>query len=256
MQKFKIITAVYNSEKWIGRCIESVLSQDYKDFEFIIIDDCSDDRTTEIIKSYNVDYFRNGKRNGSGLENTVKGIQIISKDSEDVILSVDGDDYLACDNVLSHLNEVYKEDIWLTYGSFLPVSRKYSRTCQPLEAARIVRKEGNYDYVTLTPATYRESGYWLTSHLKTFKRWLWDKIDDRDLRDSEGKYYKLAWDMPFMYPMIEMAGKHIKFINKILYYYNDLNPINIGTQTPDAQIKEGEEIQKKPVYAELDSHIL
>lgn len=42
----------YNAEKYIGEAIESILNQTFKDFEFIIIDDCSTDRTWEIIQGY------------------------------------------------------------------------------------------------------------------------------------------------------------------------------------------------------------
>ena len=42
----------YNAEKYIGEAIESILNQTYKDFEFIIINDGSIDRTEDIILSY------------------------------------------------------------------------------------------------------------------------------------------------------------------------------------------------------------
>lgn len=47
-----IITPVFNCEKFIGECIESVLSQTYKKWELIIVDDNSSDRTISIIKYY------------------------------------------------------------------------------------------------------------------------------------------------------------------------------------------------------------
>ena len=47
-----VIMPVFNTEKYINECIDSVLAQTYSDFEFIIIDDCSSDRTLEIIKGY------------------------------------------------------------------------------------------------------------------------------------------------------------------------------------------------------------
>ena len=255
--KFIIVVPVYNGEQWIEHCLDSIRRQNYKNYRVVVIDDCSTDSTYNILKTYrNFHIIKNDKRLASGLANTVQGIKFLSDDPEDIIVSIDGDDYLADNNVLSYLNTIYKEDIWLTYGSFLPVSGRYSGTCQPFEKARIVKENGNYDYIILSAQTYRKSGYWITSHLKTFKRWLWDKIDDRDLRNENGEYYKMAWDMPFMYPMIEMADSHIKFIDKILYYYNDLNPICIGAQTPVEQIREGENIQNKQIYARIDDHIL
>lgn len=47
-----IITPMYNSENTISRTIESVLSQTYTDWEMIIIDDCSTDKSPEIVKKY------------------------------------------------------------------------------------------------------------------------------------------------------------------------------------------------------------
>jgi len=51
--KVNIITTTYNAEKYISETLESVLSQDFFDFEYIIIDDCSTDRTLSVIKEYN-----------------------------------------------------------------------------------------------------------------------------------------------------------------------------------------------------------
>lgn len=47
-----IITLTYNHEEYISKCIESVISQTYADWEEIIIDDGSSDRTREIIASF------------------------------------------------------------------------------------------------------------------------------------------------------------------------------------------------------------
>ena len=47
-----VIMATYNSESTIKESIESILSQKYKNFEFLILDDCSSDNTLRIIKSY------------------------------------------------------------------------------------------------------------------------------------------------------------------------------------------------------------
>jgi len=50
--KISIITVVFNGEKYIGRTIESVVGQTYKELEYIIIDGKSTDRTLEIIGAY------------------------------------------------------------------------------------------------------------------------------------------------------------------------------------------------------------
>ena len=52
MPKVSIIMPVYNSEKYVGEAIQSILDQTYKDFELIIIDDCCKDNSADVISSY------------------------------------------------------------------------------------------------------------------------------------------------------------------------------------------------------------
>ncbi len=62
-----VIMPAYNSEDYITKCIESVLNQSYTNFEFIIIDDCSTDRTSEIIsrfKDKRIRYYKNERNLG------------------------------------------------------------------------------------------------------------------------------------------------------------------------------------------------
>lgn len=47
-----VITPVYNGERYLAECIESVCTQTYDNFEYIIVNNCSTDRTEEIIKNY------------------------------------------------------------------------------------------------------------------------------------------------------------------------------------------------------------
>ena len=54
--KFSILCPSYNHENYIKDFIDSVLAQTYQDFELIIVDDCSTDKTLEMAKSYNDKY--------------------------------------------------------------------------------------------------------------------------------------------------------------------------------------------------------
>ena len=50
--KISVIMSVYNGEEYIAEAVDSVLNQSFKDFELIVINDCSTDKTAEILKQY------------------------------------------------------------------------------------------------------------------------------------------------------------------------------------------------------------
>jgi len=235
MNRFIIVVPVYNCVQWIGRCLDSITGQDYEDYDVVVVDDHSEDGTWEIIEHYDVCAIRNMNRIGSGLVNIFKGIDFMSKDDNDVIVTVDGDDYLIDNQVLRTLDEVYTGDVWMAYSKFRPVSGSYP----------------DYGAAIVDTKIYRYSKTWVSSHLRTFRRWLWYKIADNDLRDRDGEYFKVAWDFAFMFPMIEMAGVHLRFIDKVLYMYNDMNPNNDGKTNPAHQIATAEYILNKNQYKEL-----
>ncbi len=56
-----IIVPIYNVEKYLEKCIESLLSQDYKPLEIILVDDCSTDNSVQIAKIYSEKYADNCK---------------------------------------------------------------------------------------------------------------------------------------------------------------------------------------------------
>lgn len=233
---FKILITVYNSENYIEQCIKSALLQKYNDFEVVIIDDCSTDSTWDIISKYECTKYRRDERQRDSLINTIWYMNTFPGDRNDVIIHLDGDDYLAGDFVLEYLNNVYTDDIWMTYGQYEPVSHKYHDYCQPIPNTR----------------TYRRSGLWVTSHLKTWRRWLWHRIKDEDFRDKNGNYLTASSDRAFIYPMIEMSGKeHIKFIDKVLYYYNDMNPSCCMYHMPKVLSDTATYLILKPSYKEL-----
>ena len=51
MPKVTVLLFSYNHEKFIRACMDSVLAQTFRDFELIVIDDCSTDATWEIVQS-------------------------------------------------------------------------------------------------------------------------------------------------------------------------------------------------------------
>lgn len=90
--KISVIVPVYNVEKYLSRCIESILSQTFTDFELLLIDDGSKDRSGEICDRYaerdsRVKVFHTGNKGVSaarqlGVDNAM-GVYSIHIDSDD-----------------------------------------------------------------------------------------------------------------------------------------------------------------------------
>ena len=64
--KISIVVPAYNASKTIDRCIQSLLKQNYKNYEIIIVDDSSTDNTSELVKKYPVKLLKTPKNTGAG----------------------------------------------------------------------------------------------------------------------------------------------------------------------------------------------
>ena len=92
--KISVLTPAYNAEKYIEEAIESILNQTFTDFEFIIIDDCSTDKTWEIIQKYKekdkrIVAIKNEKNlgiagNRNRLKKLAKGKYVVWQDADDI----------------------------------------------------------------------------------------------------------------------------------------------------------------------------
>ncbi len=47
-----IVIPMYNAEKFIGECLDSILNQTFQDFEVIVVDNCSTDNSAKIVEDY------------------------------------------------------------------------------------------------------------------------------------------------------------------------------------------------------------
>lgn len=241
--KFIIVVTMYNMAKWIEKNIHMLQAQTYKDFFCVIVDDLSTDNelAARAIKDdprfvLRVNIFKKFK-----MRNTCEAIAFANPDDEDVVVIVDADDSLAHGRVLEKLARIYNEEhCWMTYGSYRSSAGAPGKLCRP------------YAHQTIVDNSFRKER-WRATHLKTFKyklwwrirpdaftisekelrhhvrqvlfkgsliQWLnWRRIELSDLLDSSGMYIRSCDDKAMMFPMLEMAGERIRFIDEISYIY-------------------------------------
>jgi glycosyltransferase involved in cell wall biosynthesis len=209
---FKIAAIGGFAEKYVDRCLQSFMDQTFSEWEMQVIVDPTGDKTYENALPLASDKIRvklNETRQYA-LKNVVDAIALLKPADDDIIIPMDLDDWLAHKNVLEIVNGKYLADpkLLLTYGSWIAFPNPKERTNNGAYTAEDF--QGNLRKVR-----------WKCTSLKTYKYKLWKHVQDIDLRDVRGNYYKVTWDLAMIWPMLEMAGfNRIQFIPDILYIYN------------------------------------
>lgn len=207
----KFVVCVWNAEKYIKNCIRTLKSQKDEDFKVYLIDDVSTDNTVDIIKSLvNEDDRFNliiNKEKKFKLKNLDELISTF--DDEDIVIELDGDDFLLNSNVVGDIRKVYSDKkVWLTNGSFMYTNGDpgFSQKCNP----NTVRRDA-----------------FRFSHLRTWKTFLWKSIPKDYLRDDNGEFFKSAADVAYTFSLLELAGEeNYRFLPELYYVYNAESPYN------------------------------
>ncbi len=119
--KVSIITVVFNGEKTIRSCIDSVLKQSYKDIEYIIIDGKSTDTTPEIVKSYGTKIAVFLSEKDAGIYDAMnKGISLATGE---VIGILNADDFYHDAFVIEHIvDRLIETNAEAIYGDLIYVN--------------------------------------------------------------------------------------------------------------------------------------
>ena len=134
--RFSIIVPIYNTEKYLDKCIKSVLNQTMSDYELILIDDCSTDASLKIAYKYKSNHVKVLKNTSNlGLSET-RNIGIKNA-SGDYIIFLDSDDYIE-KTALFCLNKLICENKFpdIVYTGFIEergtsIVKKYGYVSKP-----------------------------------------------------------------------------------------------------------------------------
>ncbi len=144
--KISVVTASYNYQDYIKETIQSVLDQTYNDLELIIVDDCSNDNSVDVIKSFNderIKLFINKKN--LGLAQTVKrGVECATGEW---IVFLESDDLITPDNIEKKVQIIKKySDLNLIFNDceFFGDENKIKDFSIALKKTRVLLKNKNY----------------------------------------------------------------------------------------------------------------
>lgn len=121
--KVSVIVPVYNTEKYLKNCIDSLLKQNFEDYEIIVINDLSPGNAEEIIKSYNdkkIVYIKNKTNKGIGYNRNLG----IKKAKGEYVCFIDSDDYVREDFISKMYNYSKENNLDLCVCDYVNVDEE------------------------------------------------------------------------------------------------------------------------------------
>ena len=213
--KISIIIPVYNQEKYLEECLNSIVNQTYSNLEIIIINDGSTDSSYEICKNYakqddRIKLFDQSNQGVSVARN--KGLK---EAKGDYIMFMDPDDYLEYNTFRTLKDSIKDEDI-IIFNFYKEFKNKHE-------------KNNKFD-IKITDINEIQESILDPNHNPNLKGigFSWNKLIKKDFLKSKRIKFKmenlkaLCEDCIFYYELLEKKPK-VKFINKYLYHYRVLN---------------------------------
>ena len=215
MKKVSIIIPVYNVEKYLRRCLDSVLAQTYTNFEAILVDDCSPDESYKICEEYarkdgRIKVIRKEKNGGAS---SARNVAIESATGE-YFSFVDSDDYIE-PNYLQVLVETIESDSEADFAQcgFYEINGKEDIESLDLNGERPSSVKKAYSGKQAFGCAYGDGCS------STFNFLLWTKLFKRELvggiRFVEGLRCE---DAIFVSQLMMRASKAITSNDRVYYY--------------------------------------
>lgn len=143
--KVSVLIPVYNAERYIGECLQSIINSDYQDLQILVIDDGSHDKSLSIIKEfakldYRIEYF---SRENKGIAATRN--ELLERAIGDAVLYVDSDDWIDPEMV-SSLVKILQDDEEVGIAMCRPI-KEFSNNTTLSHKTDNVSKLGHEDMI-------------------------------------------------------------------------------------------------------------
>lgn len=204
--KISIVLTAYNVEDFIGEAIESCINQTYKDLEIVIVEDCSTDKSKDIIKEYlklddRIKLIENDVNRGAGLSRRI-GIQ---HTTGEYVLILDGDDWLSKEFIEVLANRAIETDADIVSGGMT-----------------IRRMDGSYDATSYGDCICETSLDKVTKFWKDRIVFLNNKIIRKKLHNQIPYCHRrFIEDTPVIIPQLYLANK-VVYVDNAGYNYRML----------------------------------
>ena len=195
--KISVIVPVYNVEKYLRRCLDSLVNQTFKDFEVILVNDGSPDNSQSIIDEYQSKYpFIKSLKKENGGMSSARNMGLDNAVGE-YIAFVDSDDYVEVFFLEKLYNRAIETNSDVVICNYHALNEEESRT---INCHMNFSPEDKKEYLLSPPMVWN----------KLIKKEVMDKI-----RFREGIFYE---DLDICVRMLPLINK-ISFVDEPLYNY-------------------------------------
>lgn len=202
MPKVSVIVPVYNVEKYVDKCLRSLVNQTMNDYELIIINDGSTDESEKIIEKYISAYpnlIKHIKQENQGLSDARNnGLKLINSD---YVMFIDSDDYVCNDMLEKMYNKITKEN------------------CDFVICGNNVVKENGEIISSTYPNNYCDLDF--ITQMLLGNLCAWNKIIKKEIIEDEDLLFRSrVWyeDIDFSFKLF-MKAKKMCFLEENLYNY-------------------------------------
>lgn len=222
LSKISVIVPFYKDVNTIKACIESILLQTYTNYELILVDDCGDDGSIDLINQIiaansNIEIrvlHHQYNRGQSAARNTG-----LANANGDYIFFVDADDTISSNCLEMHVNRLEKFDADYTDANYAVLNGRQSTMYTYVDDIVEQPKLAQYAF---------ESKIHYAAHNKLYKK---NFLDDNSIRFIEGIIYEdVVWAIH-----LSLVGRKIVTIADTTYNYIVRSNSTTSAQTPDRQ---------------------
>ncbi|MBS7303622.1 MAG: glycosyltransferase [Lachnospiraceae bacterium] len=209
MPEVSIIVPIYNAEKSVARCIDSILSQEYTDFELILCDDGSTDKSGQIIDEYREkdERIRVLHKENTGVSDTRNQGIAVAKGK--YIQFLDADDWITVDATKLLVRTMKEGGCDLVISDFYRVIGERISHKGDIDADGILTQEEFAEYMMVNPADFYYGVLWN----KLYKR---EIIEKYHLKMDES----VSWCEDFLFNLEYLLHtKRIAALQVPIYYY-------------------------------------
>lgn len=196
-----VIINVYNGEKFIKKCLDSVINQTYKNIEIIIVNDGSTDNTLSICESYKDNRIKiiNQENMGLSLSRNVG----IDNATGEYLFFVDVDDYIELD-AIEYLYKLTKENNTMIATCSTMDIRSYNFEVKPRkEIVRVISGKEMLKNILMSKDRFGT---------------VWNKLIKKELFDNIRFEDRIINDVVVLYKLA-LATEKVTYSNQIKYYY-------------------------------------